>query len=65
MLVKNARRRLAISTPIGVWKSEEVLLLVFELLLPRLIFKDNNATIHQIDSAHAHEKSTLFVDIFK
>ena len=30
--VKNARLRLAISTLLGVWKSEEVLL-VFELLL--------------------------------
>ena len=31
--VKNTRLRLAISTLLGVWKSDEVLLLVFELLL--------------------------------
>ena len=38
---KNTRLRLAFSTPLGVWKSEEVLLLVFELLLRRHFCRQN------------------------
>ena len=55
--VKNARVRLAISTPLGVWKSEEVLLLVFELLL-QIVFGFTTSEISPFENVF-HSKSRV------